>query len=123
VPLENRQSPPPNHWGGGEVDFREFYSAIGEVARAEGCAGWVAGVVGVHPWQIALYSKEAQEEVWGDDATTMNSSSYATTGKAERVPGGFRLSSPWQKSAQTRQAISRPEMVIVSLQTGRRNAL
>ena len=54
----------PMRWGGGEVDFREFYSAIGEVARAEGCAGWVAGVVGVHPWQIALYSKEAQEEVW-----------------------------------------------------------
>ena len=89
----------PKRWGGGEVDFREFYSAISEVARAEGCAGWVAGVVGAHPWQIALYSKEAQEEVWGDDPTTMNSSSYAPTGKAERVPGGFRLSGRWSFSS------------------------
>jgi 3-hydroxy-9,10-secoandrosta-1,3,5(10)-triene-9,17-dione monooxygenase len=85
----------PARWGGGEVDYKEFYSAISEVARAEGCAGWVAGVVGVHPWQIALYSKEAQEEVWGEDRTTTNSSSYAPTGKAERVPGGFRLSGRW----------------------------
>ena len=42
----------------------------------------------LHPWQIALYSKEAQEEVWGDDRNTMNSSSYAPTGKVERVRAG-----------------------------------
>jgi 3-hydroxy-9,10-secoandrosta-1,3,5(10)-triene-9,17-dione monooxygenase len=39
----------PTRWGGGEADFKEFYSAITELARAEGCAGWVAGVVGAHP--------------------------------------------------------------------------
>jgi 3-hydroxy-9,10-secoandrosta-1,3,5(10)-triene-9,17-dione monooxygenase len=89
----------PARWGGGEVDPKEFYSAISEVARAEGCAGWVAGVVGVHPWQIALYSKEAQEEVWREDPTAMNSSSYAPTGKAERVPGGFRLHGRWSFSS------------------------
>jgi 3-hydroxy-9,10-secoandrosta-1,3,5(10)-triene-9,17-dione monooxygenase len=89
----------PARWGGGEVDFREFYSAISEVARAEGCAGWVAGVIGAHPWQIALYSKETQEEVWDDDPTAMNSSSYAPTGKAERVPGGFRLNGRWSFSS------------------------
>jgi 3-hydroxy-9,10-secoandrosta-1,3,5(10)-triene-9,17-dione monooxygenase len=89
----------PARWGGGEVDCQEFYGAVSEVARAEGCAGWVAGVVGVHPWQIALYPKEAQEEVWGEDPTTMNSSSYAPTGKAERVPGGFRLNGRWSFSS------------------------
>jgi 3-hydroxy-9,10-secoandrosta-1,3,5(10)-triene-9,17-dione monooxygenase len=67
----------PARWGGGELHPREFYSAVIEVARAEGCAGWVAGIVGVHPWQTALYSNETQQEVWGDDPTTMNSSSYA----------------------------------------------
>lgn len=89
----------PVRWGGGEMDYREFYSAVGEVARAEGCAGWVAGVVGVHPWQIALYPKEAQEEVWGDDRSSTNSSSYAPTGKAERAPGGFRVSGRWSFSS------------------------
>jgi 3-hydroxy-9,10-secoandrosta-1,3,5(10)-triene-9,17-dione monooxygenase len=70
-----------------------------EVARAEGCAGWVAGIIGVHPWQTALYSDETQQEVWGDDPTVMNSSSYAPTGKAERVSGGFRLSGRWSFSS------------------------
>ncbi len=53
----------PARWGGGELPPREFYSAVIEVARAEGCAGWVAGVVGVHPWQTALYAEKTQQEV------------------------------------------------------------
>ena len=53
----------------------------------------------MHPWQIALYSREAQEEVWGNDPTAMNSSSYAPTGRAERVPCGFRLNGRWSFSS------------------------
>ena len=89
----------PARWGGGESHPREFYTAIIEVARAEGCAGWVAGIIGVHPWQTALYSKETQQEVWGDDPAMMNSSSFAPTGKAERAPGGYRLQGRWSFSS------------------------
>jgi 3-hydroxy-9,10-secoandrosta-1,3,5(10)-triene-9,17-dione monooxygenase len=89
----------PGRWGGGEVHPREFYSAVIEVARAEGCAGWVAGIIGVHPWQTSLYADETQQEVWGRDATVMNSSSYAPTGKAERIAGGYRLSGRWSFSS------------------------
>jgi 3-hydroxy-9,10-secoandrosta-1,3,5(10)-triene-9,17-dione monooxygenase len=89
----------PSRWGGGELHPREFYSAVIEIARGEGCAGWVAGIVGVHPWQTALYSDETQREVWGDDPTTMNSSSYAPTGTAERVAGGYRVSGRWSFSS------------------------
>lgn len=89
----------PARWGGGELHPREFYSAVIEVARAEGCAGWVAGIIGVHPWHTALYSKETQDEVWGEAPTTMNSSSYAPTGNAERVAGGFRVSGRWSFSS------------------------
>jgi 3-hydroxy-9,10-secoandrosta-1,3,5(10)-triene-9,17-dione monooxygenase len=89
----------PARWGGGEVHPCEFYSAVMEVARAEGCAGWVAGIVGVHPWQTALYPERTQLEVWGDDPTVMNSSSYAPTGKAERATGGYHLSGRWSFSS------------------------
>jgi len=89
----------PARWGGGEVHLREFYSAVIEVARAEGCAGWVAGIIGVHPWQTALYAEKTQQEVWGADPTVMNSSSYAPTGKADRVAGGYRLSGRWSFSS------------------------
>jgi 3-hydroxy-9,10-secoandrosta-1,3,5(10)-triene-9,17-dione monooxygenase len=89
----------PARWGGGEVDIGEFFAAVIEVARAEGSTGWVTGIIGVHPWHTALYSKEAQYEMWQDDPTVMNSSSYAPTGNAERVNGGYRLSGRWSFSS------------------------
>ncbi len=89
----------PARWGGGEAHPREFYAAVSQVARVEGCAGWVAGIIGVHPWQTALFPRETQEEMWGDDPRVMNSSSYAPTGKAERVSGGYRLSGRWSFSS------------------------
>jgi 3-hydroxy-9,10-secoandrosta-1,3,5(10)-triene-9,17-dione monooxygenase len=88
----------PTRWGGLEADPGEFFAAISEVARADGSAGWVAGIIGVHPWQLALFPREMQEEVWGEDPTVMHSSSYAPTGKAEKVSGGYRLSGRWSFS-------------------------
>ncbi len=40
-------------------------------------AGWVAGVVGVHPWELAFNDRRLQEEVWGDDPDTWVASPYA----------------------------------------------
>ena len=42
----------------------------------------MSSVVGVHPWQVALFADEAQQAVWGEDTNTRLSSSYAPTGKA-----------------------------------------
>jgi 3-hydroxy-9,10-secoandrosta-1,3,5(10)-triene-9,17-dione monooxygenase len=89
----------PSRCGGVEADPGEHFAAVAEVARADGSAGWVAGVIGVHPWQLALFPREAQEEVWGDDPAVMHSSSYAPTGKAEKVKGGYRLSGRWSFSS------------------------
>jgi 3-hydroxy-9,10-secoandrosta-1,3,5(10)-triene-9,17-dione monooxygenase len=89
----------PARWGGGEASVRDFYEAVVEVARAEPSTGWVLGVAGVHPWQTALFPERTQEEMWGRDPTVVNSSSYAPTGKAVRVPGGHRLSGRWSFSS------------------------
>ncbi|HVN27126.1 MAG TPA: acyl-CoA dehydrogenase family protein [Candidatus Binataceae bacterium] len=88
----------PARWGGAEAHPAEFFEAIAEVSRADGSHGWVAGIIGVHPWQLALFPKETQQEVWGADATVMHSSSYAPTGKAVKVSGGYRLSGRWSFS-------------------------
>src|ERR1700693_2482133 len=82
----------PSRWGGGEANPADFFEAVSEVARADGSHGWVAGIIGVHPWQLALFPMETQQEVWGDDSSAMHSSSYAPTGKARKVSGGYRLS-------------------------------
>ena len=67
----------PRRWGGGEVRFIEFVDAMIELSAASPSAGWVAGVIGVHPFQLALFPDRAQQEMWGEDPTTMHSSSYS----------------------------------------------
>jgi 3-hydroxy-9,10-secoandrosta-1,3,5(10)-triene-9,17-dione monooxygenase len=89
----------PARFGGGEVSLVEFVDAAVELSRASPSAGWVAGVIGVHPWQLALFPDKAQREMWDKDPTTMHSSSYNPTGKAEKVAGGYRISGRWSFSS------------------------
>lgn len=85
----------PKRWGGYEMHPNVFYDV--QKALAEGCmsTGWMYGVVGCHPYEIALFHEEAQAEVWGEDTSTLVSSSYQPVGKVTPVEGGFRLSGRW----------------------------
>ena len=89
----------PARWGGGEVPLIDYIDVVMEIARVSPSAGWVAGVIGVHPWQLALFDEKAQRDMWGDDPATMNSSSYNPTGKAVKVAGGYKLSGRWSFSS------------------------
>ncbi|MEU1229876.1 MULTISPECIES: 3-hydroxy-9,10-secoandrosta-1,3,5(10)-triene-9,17-dione monooxygenase oxygenase subunit [unclassified Streptomyces] len=89
----------PKAFGGRAADPVVFYSAVKEIAKACGSTGWVASVVGVHPWHVALFDPRAQQEVWGQDPKTRIASSYAPTGKATAADGGFRLSGRWHFSS------------------------
>ncbi|MFE5791602.1 3-hydroxy-9,10-secoandrosta-1,3,5(10)-triene-9,17-dione monooxygenase oxygenase subunit [Streptomyces sp. NPDC056503] len=89
----------PKAFGGAAADPVVFYTAVKEIAKACGSTGWVASVVGVHPWHVALFDPRAQQEVWGTDPRTRIASSYAPTGKASAVDGGFRLSGRWHFSS------------------------
>jgi 3-hydroxy-9,10-secoandrosta-1,3,5(10)-triene-9,17-dione monooxygenase len=89
----------PKRFDGLESDPIDFYTAVRDIASACGSTGWVSSVVGVHPWQVALFSDEAQQAVWGTDVNTRLSSSYAPTGKAVVADGGFRLSGKWSFSS------------------------
>ena len=89
----------PARYGGFELDPQTFFAV--QIAIAEACpsSAWVLGVVAVHAWQLALFDDKAQQEVWGDDTSTLISSSYAPVGKVTRVDGGFRLSGHWSFSS------------------------
>ena len=89
----------PRRFDGFEADPVDFYTAVRDIASACGSTGWVSSVVGVHPWQVALFSDEAQQAVWGEDTATRLSSSYAPTGKAVVTDGGYRLSGKWSFSS------------------------
>jgi 3-hydroxy-9,10-secoandrosta-1,3,5(10)-triene-9,17-dione monooxygenase len=89
----------PAVFGGLEADPITFYSAVRLIASACGSTGWVASVLGVHPWHLGLFTAEAQQEVWGTDQATRISSSYAPTGKAVPTDGGHRVSGRWSFSS------------------------
>src|SRR6266568_2579021 len=90
----------PKSAGGLEADPVTFFTAVRLVASACGSTGWVASVIGVHPWQLALFPAQAQQDVWGADPATRMSSSYAPTGKAKLAKGGgYRLDGRWSFSS------------------------
>jgi 3-hydroxy-9,10-secoandrosta-1,3,5(10)-triene-9,17-dione monooxygenase len=68
---------------------------------AEGCfsTAWVYGVVGIHPWVLALYDDRAAQDIWGKDSSTLMSSSLMPGGQAVPADGGFRLSGRWLYSS------------------------
>jgi 3-hydroxy-9,10-secoandrosta-1,3,5(10)-triene-9,17-dione monooxygenase len=89
----------PRRWGGFELSPLSFFEAVEEVAAACPSSAWFLSVVGIHNWQLGLFPEEAQRDVWGKETSVLISSSYAPTGKVERVDGGFRLSGRWSFSS------------------------
>ncbi len=89
----------PRQWGGFELSPLTFFQAASEVAAACPSSAWFLSVVGIHNWQLGLFPERAQNDVWGKDTSVLLCSSYAPTGKVERVDGGFRLSGRWSFSS------------------------
>lgn len=86
----------PKRWGGYEMHPNTFFAV--QRALAEGCmsTGWIFGVLGCHPYELALFPDQAQRDVWGDNNGEMLvSSTYQPVGKVEKVEGGFYLSGRW----------------------------
>ena len=94
----------PKRFDGLEADPVDFYTAISHIASACGSTGWISSVLGVHPWQIALFHDDAQQAVWGSDTSTRLSSSYAPTGKAVVTDGGYMLQGRWSFSSGSAHA-------------------
>jgi len=89
----------PKRFGGEEAHPNTFLACQTAIAKRCPSTAWVYGVVGVHSWQLALFDERAQEEVWGKDSSVLISSSYAPTGKVERVEGGYTISGSWHFSS------------------------
>ncbi|MDG2113932.1 MAG: flavin-dependent monooxygenase, partial [Actinomycetota bacterium] len=74
----------PRRWEGLELDPATFFEGIVLLGSACASTGWVASVLGMHPWEVASMHPDAQADVWSDDPGTCVSSSYAPTGAARR---------------------------------------
>ena len=85
----------PKRWGGYEMDPRVFYRVQMELAQGCMATAWIYGVVGVHNWQLPLFSDQAQQDVWAKNSSTLIASTYMPMGRAEKVEGGYRFSGHW----------------------------
>ena len=76
-------------------DQRRVYAAVGAIA---GSTGWVSWVTTTHGRWIAMFSRKAQDEVYGMDWVGPRISGVLSPtgpGKARRVEGGYMLSGRW----------------------------
>ncbi|WP_299564183.1 3-hydroxy-9,10-secoandrosta-1,3,5(10)-triene-9,17-dione monooxygenase oxygenase subunit [uncultured Mycolicibacterium sp.] len=94
----------PEQWGGMQCDPTIFYEAVRRLASACGSTGWVAAIIGVHNWHLALFDQQAQEDVWGEDPNVRVSSSYAPMGAGEVVDGGYLVNGAWRWSSGCQHA-------------------
>lgn len=95
----------PRRYGGLEGDPIDFYEGVRLIASADASTGWISSVLAVHAWQLALFPDTAQRAVWGCDPTTLVSSSYAPTGRADLADGGYRVSGRWSFSSGCQHAL------------------
>ena len=94
----------PKSHGGLEVHPREFAETVMATAALDPAAGWIVGVVGVHPYQLAYADPKVPNEVWADDVDTWVASPYAPQGVAKPIEGGaggYIFNGRWQFSSGT----------------------
>ncbi len=90
-------------YGGYEVHPREFAETVMATASLNPAAGWITGVVGVHPYQLAYADPRVADEIWADDFDTWIASPYAPQGVAKPADGGYIFNGRWQFSSGTDQ--------------------
>lgn len=94
----------PKSFGGLAADPDDYLTATRELASACMSTGWLAGWLGVNNWGLSVRDRRALQEIWGSDSRALLCSSYAPTGRLERVDGGFRLSGRWSRCTGAQHA-------------------
>jgi resorcinol 4-hydroxylase (FADH2) len=85
----------PSRYGGCEHGLDSFVDVAFEVARGCGSTGWVYSITAKYHAFLAMFSAEAQDDVWGNDRRAVTAASFTPAGTAVPVDGGYRLSGKW----------------------------
>ena len=81
----------PARFGGMELGWDSVCAVSMELGKACASQAWVSNVYSEHSCVLSLFGDEAQHDVWGDNPKALISSSYAPSGKVEKVDGGVRV--------------------------------
>ena len=86
----------PKRYGGWEMNARAMLDVSSAIAEGDGAAAWVANLNNVCCWLTSLFSRKAQDEVFGADPDTCVSGVLNPTATVKKEPGGYRiLSGTW----------------------------
>lgn len=89
---------------GYELEPWVFYEIQSILASGDMSVAWLYGVLGVHPWQLALFTKQTQDDIYGENPDTVVASTYMPTGAAIPTEGGYTLSGQWGFSSGSKHA-------------------
>ena len=86
----------PARFGGAEVDYRTMMEIVALVSRGCASTGWVYCNLASCTFKLALWPREAQDEIWDADRDALLTGNLIfPCGKAQRAEGGYRLSGRW----------------------------
>lgn len=86
----------PKRYGGLQMEFPVFARIVRELAHGCASSAWVYAVVAELGWVMALFPREGQDEIWGNDPAARGCAAVDPSGKAEKVAGGYRLTGQWR---------------------------
>ena len=86
----------PREFGGYEYDYPVLVDLVMEVGTACASTAWIAGLFAAHQWLLANMGIDVQHDVWDENPDAVMCGSYAPTGTAIAVDGGYRLSGRWE---------------------------
>jgi len=86
----------PKSRGGMELDFAAWVEIPEMLGRGDCSTAWNVANLASHHRTLALFSKEAQDEVWNEDPDALIAAGIAyPQGRAKKVDGGLLLSGTW----------------------------
>ena len=90
----------PKRVGGSELSYEAIVELSAIIGRGCGSTAWVLANLANHHWMLALWPRDAQNEIWGPSADALVGSALMfPAGHAERDGHGFRLSGHWKFSS------------------------
>lgn len=89
----------PRRYGGYGMDWDVLCKVAMELGAGCGAQGWTMTVLSDHPCLAGMFSKQAQDDIWRQDAGVLVSTSYNPRGTVRRAPGGFVLNGRWMFSS------------------------
>jgi alkylation response protein AidB-like acyl-CoA dehydrogenase len=91
----------PRSHGGLELDFPEGLKVLSEVAKADGSAGWTVMIGAASAPILSRMPRQTFDKVFADYGPNLIQAGLAGAprGRAERAPGGYRVSGEWPFSS------------------------